>query len=149
MTVDLAITEADPLRPSRLMKALDYGVKLPGNGLYVSEDSIATKRDVLVRFLRVSAEALRYVYDGHAEEAAEAIRKQEPDTKLGVELLKKQIDMFGSLRFLPETEDKPTGWQSPEEWQARVQYMKAAHLLTGDHAPTEFYTNELLEAGAK
>jgi NitT/TauT family transport system substrate-binding protein len=149
MTVDLAFTEANPMRASRLMTMTDYGVKVPGNGLYVTEDALAKKRDALARFVKVSAEAMAYVYDGHAEEARVAILKQSPGLKLSPAVLDDQIAMFAALRFLPSTEGKPVGWQSPEEWDSRVAYLTSAHLLTGAHQPTEFYTNELLGDGAK
>lgn len=149
MSVDLAITEADPIRPSRLLEAIDYGVMLPGNGVFATEDTIARRPDVLRRFLRVSAAALDYVYDGHADEAVAAIRKEDPKGKLDAAVLKRQIEMFAALRFLPETRGKPTGWQSPEIWQARLRYMKAAQILKRDHAPGEFYTDDLIDPGAR
>jgi NitT/TauT family transport system substrate-binding protein len=147
LSVDLAYTEADPLRASRLMSAANYGVKLPGDGLFATEDTIAKRRDVLVRFLKVSRQAIDYIYAGHEEEAAEAIRKIRPDTKLDAERLHSQIVLYGPLRPSPATQDKPTGWQSNEDWQQRIDFMRQAQMLKSAHTPDEFFDNSLLEAG--
>ena len=146
MSVDLAFSEADPLRPSRNLRAVDYGVKLPGNGLYVTEDMLKKRPDVLRRFLKVCGDALAYTYlEGHPDEAAEAIRKQRPNTKLPLEHLKMQVDMFKAFLARP-ADGKPIGWQSPQEWADQVAYIEAAHMLAHDHTPAEFYTNDLLGA---
>jgi NitT/TauT family transport system substrate-binding protein len=147
MTVDLAFSEADPLLPSRSLRAVDYGVKLPGNGLYVTEEMLAKRAEVLRRFLKVCEDALAYTFvDGHADEAAQAIRTQRPHTKLGLEHLKMQVDMFKAFFPLPSATGKPIGWQSPQDWAERIAYIEGAHMLTHDHAPAEFYTDELIEA---
>jgi NitT/TauT family transport system substrate-binding protein len=146
MTVDLAFSEADPLLPSRNLRAVDYGVKLPGNGLYVTEDMLAKRPQVLRRFLKVCADTLAYIFvDGHADEAAQAIRTQRPHTKLALEHLKMQVDMFKAFVPMPSATGKPIGWQSPQDWVERTAYMKGAHMLTHDHAPSDFYTNELID----
>jgi len=146
MTVDLAFSEADPLRPSRNLRAVDYGVKLPGNGLYVTEETLAKRPEVLRRFLKVCGDALAYTYvDGHPDEAAEAIRKQRPNTKLPLEHLKMQVDMFKAFLAHPAG-GKPIGWQSPQEWAEQIAFIKDAHMLTHEHTAAEFYSNDLIEA---
>lgn len=146
MSVGLAFTEANPVRPSRMFNALDYGVKIPGNGIYVSDQTLATKPDVLARFVSVSARALDYIYDGHVSEAANAIATSAPDAKLGVEILQQQIELFADARFLPSTRGRPIGWQSPEEWQERISYLEKARLLEHGHAAGEFFTNDIINA---
>ena len=147
MTVDLAFSEADPLLPSRSLRVSDYGMELPGNGFSATDETIAKRPDVLRRFLKVCGDTLAYIYvGGHAEEAAAAVRKQRPHTKLGLERLKTQIDMFKAFFPLPSVTGKPVGWQSPQDWAERVAYMKGAHILAHDHAPGEFYTDELIDA---
>lgn len=149
LSVDLAFTEANPLRPSRLMSAASYGVKLPGDGLFATQESIAKKHDDLVRFLRVCREAIDYIYSqqNHVDEAVDAIRKIRPDTKLDPQLLHSQVVLYGPLRSSPATRDKPTGWQSSNDWSQRISYMRQAQILKSDHAPDEFFDNDLLEDG--
>jgi NitT/TauT family transport system substrate-binding protein len=144
MTVDLAFTEADPLRPSIDLRSLDYGVKLPGDGLYVRADELTAKKDALSRFLRICQRSVAYIYDGHAAEAAQAIRDLRPNTKLGFERLREQIELFSAFRFTPSTKGKPEGWQSTEDWVERLAYLKKAGLLKGNPAPTDFFSNALL-----
>ena len=149
LSVDLAFTEADPLRASRLMSAVDYGVKLPGDGLYTTAGNLAGKRDILVRFLRVCARAMDYVFDGHEDEAAKAVVKLKPATKLSVEHIRSQIIQYKPLRFTSSTEGKPEGWSSPSDWAERVSFMNSAGILKGNHDPSEFFTNDLIEAAEK
>jgi NitT/TauT family transport system substrate-binding protein len=145
MTVDLAFSEADPLRASRNLRAVDYGVRLPGNGLYVTEDTLTKRPEVLRRFLKVCGDALTYTYvEGHADEAAQAIRRQRPNTKLPLEHLKMQVDMFKAFLAHPSG-GKPIGWQSPQDWADQIAYIQDAHMLTHEHTPTEFYSNDLVE----
>ena len=149
LTVDLAFTEADPMRPSRLMSAVNYGVKLPGDGLYVTQKTLAERRDTLVRFLAVCGRALTYTFDGHEEEAAKAVRKLMPATKLSAEHIQHQIVQYKPLRFTEATAGKPPGWMSPADWIERIAYMKGVGILKNQHGPEDFFTNELIEAGAK
>jgi NitT/TauT family transport system substrate-binding protein len=149
LTVDLAFTEANPLRPSRLLSAADYGVRLPGDGLYVAEDTLAKKHDALVRFLRAAQSALDYIYAGHEEEGARAIRALRPNTKLDEHHLLSQVHMYGPLRASPATKDKPTGWQSEEDWKERIAFMKGAKMLKGDHSPGEFFTDDIIAEASK
>jgi NitT/TauT family transport system substrate-binding protein len=149
LTVDLAYSEAHPMRPSRLMSAADFGVKLPGNGLFVTEDTLAKKRDALIRFVRVAQRAIDYTYDGHEEEAAQAIRMMRPDAKLGAERLLSQIHMFGPLRPSPSTEGKPVGWQSDEDWIERIAFLKEAKMIREVHTPRDFFNNEIVEEASK
>lgn len=146
LTVDLAFTEADPLRASRLMSAVEYGVKLPGDGLYVTEKTLATKREVLARFLAACSRAMVYTFDGHEEEAAKAVRKLMPATKLSAEHIQHQINQYKPLRFTAATQHKPPGWMAPEDWIERVDYMKTIGILKNAHSATDFYTNDVIDA---
>jgi NitT/TauT family transport system substrate-binding protein len=145
LTVNLAFTEANPVRPSKMFSALDYGVKIPGNGIYVTEHTLATKADLLARFVKASARALAWTYDGHEKDAAEAVRTQDPDARLSAQVLLEQIRLFSTARFLPATVGKPVGWQSPEEWQQRIAYLERTKLLSPGHQPGEFYTNDIID----
>jgi NitT/TauT family transport system substrate-binding protein len=149
MTVDLAFTEANPRRASRLMSAVDYGVKLPGDGLYATEDTIAQRKDVLARFIAVCVTAMNYIYDGHEAEAVDAIKAERPDLKLTPETLRAQVDMYKPLRFSPATKEKTAGWQSPEEWKERVGYMTQIGLLKTSADGSDFFTNAFIDAASK
>jgi NitT/TauT family transport system substrate-binding protein len=149
MTVDLAYSEANPLRPSQLLSAVDYGVKLPGDGLYATEDTIAQKKDALARFIKVCKDALDYIYADHEAEAVTAIKAIRPELKLTRETLRFQVDMYKPLRFLPSTEGHPAGWQSAPDWQERVAYMKDAGILKSSHESADFFTNDFIDAAAK
>lgn len=149
LTVDLAYTEANPLRPSIRFSALNYGVKLPGYGLYATEDTIAQRSDVLKRFIQVCAKTMTYIYNGHEEEAAEAIRQERPNAKLPVPLMTSQIKFYTFLRFSDATKGKPPGWQSPKEWDERVAYMKSVGMIKGDAVSKDFYTNAFTEGATQ
>jgi NitT/TauT family transport system substrate-binding protein len=145
LSVPLAFTEANPVRPSKLFSTADYGVKLPGEGVFADEQTLTTKADQLARFVKATARALAYIYDGHEQDAAQAIHNQDPDAKLNEKVLMEQVTLFANMRFLPSTQGKPIGWQSPEEWKERLAYLERTKLLPPGHQPTEFYTNDIID----
>jgi NitT/TauT family transport system substrate-binding protein len=149
LTVDLAFSEANPRRASRLMSAVDYGVKLPGDGLYVTEDTLAQKQATLTKFIAVCIAALDYIYDGHEAEAVDAIKAQRPELKLTPETLRFQVDMYRPLRFSPATEGHPVGWQSGEDWKERIAFMTQIGLLKAGYDSGDFFTNAFIDASAK
>lgn len=146
MTVDLAFSEANPRRASRLLSAADYGVKLPGDGLYVTEDELTKKKDALTTFIAVCIKALDYIYDGHEAEAVDAIKAERPELKLTPETLRVQVDMYKPLRFSPATEGHPVGWESADEWKDRIAFMTRVGLLKGSYKPDDFFTNTFIDA---
>lgn len=149
LTVDLAFTEADPLRPSRLMSAIDYGVRLPGDGVYVTEATLTARRSTLQRFIAVCGRAMLYTFDGYEAEAAAAVRQLMPATKLSAERIRDQIVLYKPLRFTETTVGKPPGWMSPADWAQQVGYMRSVGILKNDHGPDEFYTNDIIDAAQK
>ncbi len=150
MSIDLAYTEANPVRPSINIQANDYGVKMPGDGLFArTEDLQGDKGKAIARFLQVCQRAMAYIYDGHQEEGAAAIRHLQPDSKLGVEELKEQVDFFEGFRDSASSKGKPPGFQTETDWQERVDYMKKTGMLKSSPSPDDFYTNALLSDSAK
>jgi NitT/TauT family transport system substrate-binding protein len=131
------------------MSAVDYGVKLPGDGLYATEDTIAQKREALAKFIAICVEALDYIYAGHESEAVEAIKKERPELKLTPETLRFQVDMYRPLRFSPKTEGHPVGWQSDEEWKERIAFMTGIGLLKGSYQSGDFFTDTFIDATSK
>lgn len=145
LTTDLASAEANSVRPSHLFNAYDYGVRMPGDGLFVrSSELSANQGKLLARFVAVCARAIAYVYNGHETEAAAAIRALRPQTKIDAELLQRQIVMFKKYRTTPATKGKPPGWQSPADWQERISYMVRAGLFKDQPQATDFYSNALV-----
>lgn len=131
-------------RPARLVLAEEAGITYPSYGYFSTEETIADKHEALSRFMDVQVRTFEYIYDGHIDEAVEAIISQRPGLKLNPEVLKAQLELNRDFLITPNTEDKGLGWQSPEDWKQAVESMVAAGLLGEGSNPQDFYTNEFV-----
>jgi NitT/TauT family transport system substrate-binding protein len=131
-------------RPAKLVLAEDAGISYPSYGYFSTQDVIEKKADVLRKFMATQVRAFEYIYDGHVDEAVEAIISQRPGLKLDPEVLKAQIELNRDFLDTPNTKGKRMGWQSEADWSSTVESMVAAGLLKTEVSPSEFYTNEFI-----
>ncbi len=136
----------DPKRPSRTMDAADYGLITPGSGMFARESTIAAKHDALVKLIKLEIDAWNYIYAGHQDEAVQAIIKQRPNGKFNPSVLRGQIDAYHAYFTTPNTVGRPYGWQSSIDWGNAIASLQEAGVLKPGHKPSDFFTNELVEA---
>jgi NitT/TauT family transport system substrate-binding protein len=139
----------DPIRASRKFDAADAGIVFPGVGLVVTRDTLENKKAALTKFVAAQMRAIRYIYDGHQDEAVAAMVAARPNAKLNAPALRGQIDAYRDYWKTPPTADKPEGWQSAEEWAAQIKVMEEAGVLKPGRKPADFFTNEIVDAAAK
>lgn len=139
----------NPVRPSRTLDAADYGVVSPGTGVIVSRATLEKKKAILTRFMKTQIRAWTYIFDGHQDEAVAAIVKENPNAKLKPAVLRGQIDAYQPYFFTAATKGKPIGWQSEEDWKEAIAFFDKAGLLKKPHQPSDFYSNELVDAALK
>ncbi len=139
----------DPVRPSRKFDASDAGIVFPGVGWVVNRDSIESKKAALTKFVAAQMRAIRYIYDGHEDEAVAAMVAARPNGKLNTVALRGQIVAYRDYWKTPATADKPEGWQSAEEWADQIKVMEEAGVLKPGRKPADFFTNELVDAAEK
>lgn len=132
----LPITAAQ--RPSIGIPFADFGLNMPSFGLLASEAKIKARGPAIAKFIAVVSYAWRYIYDGHQDEAVQAIMAQRPQAKLNPAVLRGQIDalepFFGQID--PKT---PIGKIVPSDWTDAVHTMTQVGLIK--QAPGDsFYT---------
>jgi NitT/TauT family transport system substrate-binding protein len=139
----MALVEAN--RPSRAFLAADYGVPLLGYGLVAREETIAARAPVLAKVAQVVARAWNYIYEGHEEEAVEAIPKARPDVKLNPDVTRKALKFYKEYFYTPESTGKPLWLQQEREWSDALKTQESAGLIKAGHRIDEFYTNDVVK----
>ena len=134
-----------PKRKSRALLASDYGVVYPSFGLVVREDAIASRRSTIERVVKIVVRAWEYTYDGHEDEAIDAILAERPGVNLDRTILLGQLRNYRDFINTANTVGQPLGWQSEKDWQAAIRSMEEAGVLKPGHKPEEFFTNEFLK----
>src|SRR6056297_337202 len=103
-------------RPSDGILFSDVGLRVPGYGLVVLREKLDSMPEELEAFVEVQQRAWDYIFDGNEEEAADAIISQRPDMRLDREVMLGQLKAYMPLFNTPNTEGKPIGWQSEQDW---------------------------------
>jgi NitT/TauT family transport system substrate-binding protein len=133
------------LRPTKTIRFSDYGFDLPSFGLFATEASIASKKEALKRFASITAACWTYIFDGHEDEAVQAIIDARPQAKLNPVVLRRQIDTLKGLVATPTTQGKTIGLMTDSDWEKSVETLKQGDLIDHVDPPSHFYTNELID----
>jgi len=133
------------LRPARAVLAADSGISFPSFGLVAHPDTLKSRRDTLRKLTQIQQRAWEYIYDGHVEEAVQAIIAQRPGAKLDPDVLRDQIEQYRPFFESPSAKGLRFGLQTDEDWARAIASMTAAGALKKAREPGAYYTNELLE----
>jgi len=66
----------------------------------------------------------KYVYDGHEEEAVQAIQTLRPGVKLDHSALLEQLRLYRDFLDTPNSRGQPMGVQNDKDWQAAINSME-------------------------
>lgn len=130
-------------RPSKAVLMADAGIAFPSYGLIVRRDTLEEKKDALKRLVDVQIRAWNYIYDGHIDEAVEAIIAQRAGMKLNRDVLKGQIELYRDFINTPASSETPFGVQTEEDWTKALSDMEDAGLVGSGRDPKDYFTNEL------
>lgn len=123
----------------RSVLARDYGVPSYGNVLFTSERTIATRRDLVKRFVRAYVEGWRWATE-NAEQAARIMADLNPD--FSYEL---QRDMLKrTIRYIRPTQDFEVGTMTRQGWIETQRVLIEEGLLEGPQDIDSAYTMEFL-----
>jgi NitT/TauT family transport system substrate-binding protein len=143
----LALVKAK--RPSNAIHFADYGLPLPGFGLFATDDTIKKKPDEVGRFVKVINDAWAYIMqsDAHVAEAVKAMAKQRPQAQIDEKIMVEQVKDYLSYFYSKHAgKDKPIGWQSEEDWAETVKAMQDSDVLKKTAKATDFFTNQFIPA---
>lgn len=132
-------------RPAKSLLLGDSGISFPSYGLVTTTENLDSKRDALKRFVQVQLKAWDYIYDGHIEEAVQAILAQRPNAKLDADVLRGQLESYRDFFNSPTHGEQPIGKQFDEDWVAAIDSMIKTNQIKPGRKPSDYYTNELLD----
>lgn len=131
-------------RPAKQILMDDAGVTFPSYGLIAQESTLEDRRDELAKLAQVQQRTWDYIFDGHVEEAADAIIAGRPDNNLNRDVLIGQIEAYRDFFHTKRTKDLPLGVQSAEDWADAIAAMEAANIIKPGQKAEDFFTNALL-----
>ena len=132
-------------RPTKTIRFSDYDFALPSFGLFATESAIASKGPALKKFASIIAASWTYIFDGHEDEAVQAIIDARPQAKLNPVVLRRQIETLKELRDTPSTQGKTVGLMTDTDWEKSIETLKQAELIDHANPPGFFYTNDLID----
>ena len=135
----------DLQRPTKTIRFSDYGLQFPSFGLFATEKTLAAKGDAIRRFASITAGCWEYIFNGHEDEAVQAIIAARPQAKLNPKVLREQIESLRGFVTTPSTKGKPMGIMSDADWQQAIDTLKQAKLIDHIDPPGFFYTNDYLD----
>lgn len=131
-------------RPAKPILAIDKGIVFPSYGLIATEETISESSDKLAKLAEVQIRAWEYIFDGHVDEAVQAIIDQRPNADLNPDTLHGQMAAYEDFFVTEATAGLGYGVQSDEDWEMAIASMEEADVISEGHTPEEYYTNDLL-----
>jgi NitT/TauT family transport system substrate-binding protein len=145
MTVEPAyVPIVEKARPAQTIRLADYGIDFPSYGLIATESTIERKREALAKLAKVQIETWEYIWNGHVDEAVQAIIDDRPNIKLDPEVIRGQLVLNKPFFYTEATKNKRIGWQSEEDWENALQSMVQAGAITTASKSADYFTNDLL-----
>jgi len=125
----------------------DYGLNLPGFGLFARKDTLAAKGPAIKRFLGIVCAAWAYILESpeHELEAAKATRAERPHTPLSLEMLVAQLDAYHPNFYTEATAKMPVCFQSPDDWAIAIKSMEEAKVIPPGSKPPDYFTNDYID----
>ncbi|HUH88217.1 MAG TPA: ABC transporter substrate-binding protein [Pusillimonas sp.] len=142
-TIPFVIAFVSDRRPSRAIPFADYGLNMPSFGIFASEEKLKAKGDQISRFASVTARAWQYIYDGHQDEAVQAIMAERPQARLDAKILRSQIDALYEYFGKPAKGDR-IGIPVAADWEEAVKTMRSVDVISDKLSATDFYVTDLV-----
>ena len=125
-------------------KALLYsslGVNLLGQGMVASTSKIESKPDEVAAVMRAVVRSWEAaIADPGA--AIDALLAAYPD--LDSNVARDQLDQFLELVHTTNTEGKPFGWMSPDDWQQSIELLTTYMGVDASISVDDYYTNDFV-----
>ncbi len=135
----------DPKRPTRPILFADFGLNVPGFGIFTTKSELQKKGEAIRKFVSIVCGSWNYVLNGHEEEAVKAVLHNRAQARLDETLVMAQLK--ASLPFLhtAASETLPIGFQDDKDWTAAIKAMEQAKMIEPGTKPKDYYTNEYLD----
>jgi NitT/TauT family transport system substrate-binding protein len=138
---NMPILEAQGARPRALLYA-DFGLPGVNYGIFTSRKMINERPDIVRRFLAAALEGWGYAIT-NTDEAIAILTKRVP--LLDAKVARQQLINTQALMRTKNTEGKPLGWQSPDDWKDTLDGLERYAGMKGRLPLEEYFTNEFVE----
>ena len=143
-TIPFFLSAVAETRPSNAIRFADYGLEMPGYGFLAKRSTIVARRELISTYASIVAASWTYIYQGHEDEAADAIVAQRPQARLDRKVLQGQIDALRDFLDTPASKGMPLGVITPPDWDAAVKTLSIAGLVTPDIPASEYIETGLV-----
>lgn len=138
-TIPFFLPVVSQTRPSEGIKFSDYGLNMPSFGLFATEQKLKEKREAIARFASIASAAWQYIYDGHQDEAVDAIISQRPQARLDKKVLRGQIDALKPHFASRNSAGQPIGAPVLADWADAVKTLTSASLIKPGADPGQYF----------
>lgn len=121
----------------------DYGFNMLAHGLVVSEEYLKNNPDVIRGVIKAVQRGVEFTID-NPEEAADISTSLYPEN-LKQDITRLQVEQTIKHFYSENTEGKPIGWQSEEDWERTVTIIYENGGVDSREEATKYFTNELIE----
>ena len=146
-TIPFFLPVVSQTRPSIGIRFADHELSMPSFGLFATEGKIAARREAISKFASVVAGTGEDIYNGHQDEAVDAIVAQRPQARLDKAVLRGQIDALRGFFQSPASVGQPIGVPMTADWAAAVKTLTQAGLLKTSPDASEFFVPGLVRPG--
>ena len=119
----------------------DYGLAGLNYGLFTSTKMLQERRDTVVRFVAGAVEGWEYAI-ANSDEAIRILIKNVP--LLDPKVARQQFANMQKLLHTRNTEAKPLGWQSREDWTETLDVLEQHAGMKGRRPVEDYFTNEFV-----
>ena len=135
------------LGPDRIdLRLWDSGVRLYGLPYYATSETLKTKSDMLVKFMRATGKGWAFAYDNR-DKAIDYLVKEYPNLVRKDE--REAIDDMMKFAFSPKTKAEGWGTMDPAVWQEQIDtYAELGQFSKRTPKLDEVMTLDILKASA-
>ncbi|MCK8784492.1 ABC transporter substrate-binding protein [Roseomonas sp. NAR14] len=132
-------------KPTMAIRFADHGLTFPSFGLIANERNMAERGPALRRFASVISGAWTYIFDGHEDEAVQAVLAARAQAKLPPGVVRAQIDLIRTFLTTDATRGEPLGIMATADWEAGLRVLSDAKLIETQQPVASYFTNDLLD----
>jgi NitT/TauT family transport system substrate-binding protein len=138
---NMPILASQGAKPRELLFA-DYGLPGLNYGVFTSRKMIQERPDTVRRFVAATLEGWDYAI-ANTEDSIKILSKHVP--LLDPKVARQQFINMQKLLRTKNTEGKPLGWQSSEDWKETLDGLEQHAGMKGRLAVEEYFTNDFIE----
>ncbi|MGE8591254.1 MAG: ABC transporter substrate-binding protein [Alcaligenes sp.] len=137
-TIPFVLPSVSRQRPSAAIPFARHGLDMVSFGLFASEQKLASREQDIRTFSNVVAKSWNYIYDGHEQEAVDAIVAQRPNARLDKAILLDQLNTLKTY-FGPAVAGGSIGVSQPADWDKTIATLERVELIPAGQKAADYY----------